>query len=202
MSLNPPLLFGLLLLGLAPAAADTTPLILPNQDVAVSYQVSSPGRPDQSYQLEYDAVGQRARINNPAQGTYFLVNLPAGTAQMVVPQLNSVVNAPDLSGLTRQITDASHNARFTPLGHSQYAGLGCENWLVLSSQGSATACLTADGVALHFTGKNAHGSGAVTATAVNFAPQPSADFNPPSGLNSITLPPGVLQQLINGGQAP
>ena len=97
--------FFAMLFGLAPAVADTTPLILPDRDVAVSYQVSSPGRPDMSYQLEYDAAGQRARINNPAQGTYFLVNLPAGTAQMVVPQLNSVVNAPDVSGLTAQITD-------------------------------------------------------------------------------------------------
>jgi hypothetical protein len=192
----------LLMFGLSPAAADTTPLILPNRDVAVSYELSAPGRADQSYQLEYDATGQRARINNPAQGTYFLVNLPAGTAQMVVPQLNSVVNAPDLSGLTRQITDSSHNAHFTLLGPATYAGLQCQNWLVTSGQGSATACLTADGVALHFAGKNAHGSGEVTATSVSFAPQPSADFSPPTGLNSITLPPGVLQQLMNGGQAP
>ena len=39
-----------------------------------------------------------------------------GSAQMVVPQLNSVVNAPDVSGLTQQITDAGHNAHFTLLG--------------------------------------------------------------------------------------
>jgi len=191
-----------MLFGLAPAIADTTPLILPDRDVAVSYQVSSPGRPAQSYQLEYDSAGQRARINNPAQGTYILVNLPAGTAQMVVPQLNSVVNAPDISGLTQQITDAGHNARFTLLGAAKYAGLSCQNWLVLSSQGSATACLTTDGVALHFAGKNAHGSGEVTATAVTFGPQPGADFSAPNGYNAITLPPGVLQQLMNGGQAP
>jgi len=191
-----------MLFGLAPAVADTTPLILPDRDVAVSYQVSSPGRPDQSYQLEYDSAGQRARINNPAQGTYFLVNLPAGTAQMVVPQLNSVVNAPDVSGLTQQITDAGHNAHFTLLGPAKYAGMSCQNWLVTSSQGSATACLTSDGVALHFAGKNAHGSGEVTATAVSFGTQPGTDFNAPTGYNAITLPPGVLQQLMDGGQAP
>ncbi len=191
----------LLLFGLSPAIADTTPLILPDRDVAVSYQVSSPGRAAQGYQFEYDAAGQRARINNPAQGTYFLVNLPAKTAQMVVPQLNSVVNAPDFSNLTQQITNAQ-GARFTLLGKSEYAGMTCQNWLVLSSQGTATACLTTDGVALHFTGKNAHGSGEVTATSVAFGPQPAADFSPPTGLNAVTLPPGVLQQLMNGGQAP
>ncbi len=192
----------LLLLGLIPAFADTTPLILPDRDVAVAYRLAASGRPDQSYQLEYDASGQRARINNPAQGTYFLIDLPAGTAQMVVPQLNSVVNAPDLSGLTRQITDAGHDARFTLLGQGTYAGLACQNWLILSSQGSATACLTPDGVALHFDGKNAHGAGTVTATAVSFGPRPDADFRTPGGYNAITLPPGVLQQLMNGGAAP
>lgn len=186
----------LLMLGISPAYADTSPQILPNRDVAVNYQVSAPGRPDASYQLEYDAADQRARVNNPAQGNYFLVNLPAGTAQMVVPQLNSVVNAPDLAGLTSQITNASNNARFTPLGHANYAGISCRNWLIMSSQGTATACLTPDGVILHFNGKDPHGSATVTATAVNFAPQPPADFNPPTGANSINLPPGALQQLL------
>jgi hypothetical protein len=193
------LLFLSLLLGLSSAHAETTPLILPSRDVAVSYQLSAPGRPDQAYQLEYDSNAQRARITNPAQGTYFLVDLPAGTAQMVVPQLNSVVNAPDLSGLTRQITDAGHHARFTMLQEKAYAGLACRNWLVTSPQGSATACLTPDGVTLHFNGRNAHGSGSVTATAVQFGPQPARDFDPPVGFNAITLPPGVLQQLMNGG---
>ncbi len=191
----------LLLLGIGTAQADVSPLILPSRDVAVIYQLAAPGRPSQSYQFEYDARDQRARINNPAQGTYFLIDLPAGTAQMVVPQLNSVVNAPDLSGLTRQLTDAGHQARFTALGEKQYAGLSCRNWLVVSPQGTATACLTPDGVALHFDGHNAHGSGSVTATAVNFRPQPPGDFAAPHGLNAITLPPGVLQQLMNGGQA-
>jgi hypothetical protein len=189
--------WGVLLLGVSPAYAQTIPQTLPDRDVAVTYDVSAPGRADQAYQLEYDATGQRARINDPAQGNYFLVNLPASTAQMVVPALNSVVNAPDLASLTQQISIA-RNARFTALGQGNYAGMTCRNWLVLSSQGSATACLTPDGVTLHFDGKDAHGSATVTATSVNFGPQPAADFNPPQGYNSINLPPGVLQKLMGG----
>ncbi len=189
----------LLMFGLSPAYADTTPMILPDRDVEVNYLLAAPGRPDAAYQFEYDAQGQRARINNPAQGTYFLVNLPAGTAQMVVPQLNSIVNAPDIAGLTQQVTDAGHNARFTPLGHAEYAGVPCQNWLILSTQGTATACLTPDGVTLHFDGKDPHGSATVTATAVNFGPQPTTDFSPPAGYGAITLPPGMLLQLMGGG---
>lgn len=195
------MLFGsfLLLLGISSAQADAAPLILPDRDVAVAYEFAAPGRPGQSYQFEYDAAAQRARINNPAQGTYLLIDLPTGTAKMVVPQLNSVVNAPDLSGLTQQITDAGHHARFTSLGSKHYAGLACQNWLIISAQGTATDCLTAEGVTLNFSGKNAHGSGGVTATAVDFGPLPVTDFATPQGYNAITLPPGVLQQLINGG---
>ncbi len=191
----------LLLLGIGAANADTAPLILPDRDVAVTYAFAAPGRPDQSYELEYDAVDERARINNPAQGTYFLIDLPTGAAKMVVPQLDSVVNTPDLSVITHQITDAGRYARFTMLGSRQYAGLSCQNWLIITQQGTATACLTAHGVALHFNGKNANGSGSVTATAVSFGPQPVADFNLPHGYNAVTLPPGVLQQLMNGGSS-
>jgi hypothetical protein len=187
------------LLGLSPAYADSPPAFLPTQDVAITYTVSAPGRPDTQYQLEYDAAGRRARINDPAHGTYFLVNLPAGTAQLIVPALHSVVNAPDLSNLTQQINSADH-ARFTPLGPGNYAGIGCEKYLVLSAQGSGTACLTPDGVVLHFNGQDSRGTGTVTAMAVAYGPQPSADFILPDGFSNITLPPGMLQQLLGQQQ--
>ena len=203
--------FLFLLLGLAPAQAASAPLILPDRDVAVAYQLnasqanaSQPGFPEgapEAYQLQYDAADQRARITNPAQGTYFLIDLRTGNAEMVVPELGSVVNTPDLSGLTQQITSAGHDARFTPLGEKHYAGLSCQDWLVTSAQGTATACLTPDGVALHLDGRNAHGSGSVTATAVRFAAQPPGDFTPPAGYHAITLPPGVLRALMTGGAA-
>jgi hypothetical protein len=188
-------MFLLFLFGISPAFADAPPLFLPNQDVAVTYNVSAPGRPDAQYQLEYDAADRLARIDDPAHGTFFLVNLPAGTAQLVVPALNSVVNAPDLSNLTQQIDDAG-NARFTPLGPGNYAGIGCEKYLVLAAQGSGTACLTPDGVVLHFAGQDARGSATVTAQAVTYAAQPPGNFAVPNGFSSVTLPPGMLDQLL------
>jgi hypothetical protein len=188
-------MFLLFLLGISPAFADSPPMFLPNQDVAVTYIVSAPGRADAQYRLEYDAAGRLARIDDPAHGTFFLVNLPDGTAQLVVPALNSVVNAPDLSNLTQQI-DSADSARFTPLGPGNYAGIGCEKYLVLAAQGSGTACLTPDGVVLHFDGQDAKGSATVTATSVTYGAQPPGDFAVPDGFSSITLPPGMLAQFL------
>jgi len=185
----------LMMIGILPAQADTRPAFLPSRDVAIAYQVSAPGRADASYQLSYDAADERARIDNPAQGDYFLVDLLAGAAQLVVPPLHAIVEAPDLSGLTQQVMDAD-NARFTPLGAGHYAGLACEKYLVLNHQGSGTACITPDGVILHFSGSDTHGSATVTATSVTFGPQPANAFVQPAGYSQITLPPGALAQLM------
>jgi hypothetical protein len=183
------------MLGVAPAYAGDRPAFLPNRDVLVGYDVAAPGRAAKTYQLSYDAADQRARIDDPAQGVYFLVDLPAGSARLVVPALHSVVDAPDLSALTAQINDAG-NARFTPLGPGHYAGLNCQKFLVLSSQGSGTVCLTADGVILHFAGHDARGSAEVTAEQVSYQTVSQDALAPPDGFSAITLPPGALQQLL------
>jgi len=187
--------FVLAMLGALPAFADDHPAFLPDRDVAVSYEVSAPGRPVMQYQLQYSAADQRARIDDPARGLFFLADLQAGRAELVVPALNSVVDAPDLSGLTAQLANAG-NARFTPLGPGHYAGLGCEKYLVLGEQGSGTACLTPDGVILHFAGHDAHGSAEVTADSVSYQTVPPEALAPPEGFSRITLPPGALAQLL------
>lgn len=187
----------LLLIALAalPAAARATPVFLPTQDVAVTYQLSAPGRATENYQLSYDANDQLARIDAPA-GFYVLGNLPSGQAELIIPGLHAVVQAPDFSALTAQIHDAD-GASFTPLGQGHYAGLDCEKYLVLDKNGSGTACLTPSGVVLHFAGHNAQGSAEVTALSVTFAPQPADLFATPPGLTPLNLPPGALAALLN-----
>ncbi len=185
----------MIVLGIAPAQASVPPRFLPLRDVAVAYQVAMPGRAAAAYQLSFDAAAQRVRIEDPAHGDYFLVDLPAGTARLVVPALRAVVDAPDLSALTQQLKDAD-NARFTPLGHATYAGHDCEKYLVLNSQGSGTACITPDGVTLNFAGGNSRGSATVTATSVTYAPLAADSFNTPDGFTAITLPPGALAQFL------
>ena len=193
MTLRPLIL--LAALGFMPAAASAHPNILPVRDVAVSYRLDAPGRPPADYQFSYDAADQRARIDDPARGTYFLVDLPAGQARLVIPALHTVVEAPNLSTISQEITQLK-GARFTNLGQASYAGGACDKYLVLSNQGSADVCLTPDGVALSFHGHDAHGSATVTATSVAYGPQPAGQFIPPAGFGSVTLPPQALAALL------
>ncbi len=192
--MNLPLLL-LAALGISPAQAAPPPALLPTRDVSVSYVLSAPGRPAASYQLAFDAADQRARIDDPAHGSFFLVDLRSGQAQLVLPMLHTVVDAPNLSTISQEVAQA-RNARFTTLGPGNFAGLACEKYLVLNAQGSAEACLTPDGVALNFHGRDAHGAAEVTATAVTYAPQNPANFAPPPDFGSVTLPPGALEQLL------
>ncbi len=186
------ILAGLFALVALPALA--APPFLPQQDVDVSYALTTPGQPAQDYQMQYDAAGRLARVESP-QGIYILADLATGQAQVVVPALRATVQAPDFSALTGMIANAD-GARFTPLGPGLYAGLACEKYLVLNAQGSGTACLTPQGVVLHFNGQDPHGSAQVTALSVTFAPQPAQDFTPPQGYSAINLPPGALAALL------
>jgi hypothetical protein len=185
-------------LTISPAQAAAHPQFLPDHDVLATYELAVPGRPDAAYQLQYDAADERARIIDPLRGLAFLVDLPAGHAELIVPALHAVVEAPDISNLARQVEDAD-GARFTPLGRGQYAGLGCDRYLVLTQQGSATACITPDGVILHFAGRDPHGAATLTATSVAYGHQPRGDFMAPADYSAITLPPGALAQLIGEG---
>jgi hypothetical protein len=185
-------LLGVLMAG--PAMAN--PVFLPVRDVAVNYELSTPGQAAQNYTVEYDAADELARVQNPAeQGMYFLVNLPQGQAQIVIPALNAIVQAPEVAGLTGMIYNAD-GATFTALGHGDYAGMGCQKYLIMNAQATGTACITPSGVVLHFSGHDANGSADATATSVTFGAQPSQDFTPPSTYSPITLPPGALAALL------
>jgi hypothetical protein len=189
----------LVLLGFCAAGGSTVaapiPRFLPNRDVAVTYQLTTPGHDPQTYLLRYDAADQLARIDSPAQHIFVLANLPSGQAQLVVPALHAVVDTPDFSGITRQIENAG-GAHFTPLGHGHYAGLGCVRYRITSRDGAAQACITPSGVVLQFDGHNHNGSAEVTAVSVSFAPQPGQEFSTPADFANIHLSPGMLTALL------
>ncbi len=148
----------LLLTALAalPGVASATPVFLPTRDVAVTYALTATSRSPANYQLRYDAADQLARVD-AAAGYYVLGNLPAGQAELIIPAMHALVQAPDFSALTAQIYNAD-GAQFTPLGPGHYAGLDCEKYLVLDKNGTGTVCLTPSGVVLHFAGHNAQGA--------------------------------------------
>jgi hypothetical protein len=182
-------------LGLAgPAVA--APAFLPLRDVAVTYRLEVPNQAPAEFRLLYDAADQRARIENPAMGYAVLADLPAGRAVVVLPSLHALVKAPDFSGLTQTILHAD-GARFTPEGPGHYAGLACERYDVENSEGEAHACLTRDGVVLHFKGHDRHGGAEVTAEAVDYRPIGPDAVAAPHGYSEISLPPGMLASLLN-----
>lgn len=184
-----------LLPGLAAMPALAAPRFLPAQDVRVEYRLDLPGQAPQRVALDYNARHGLARITDAAEPLYVLADLPAGHAELVVPALHALVEAPDFSALTGMVANAG-GARFTRLGEGRYAGLACTNYLVLSHQGTATACLTPDGVVLHFSGHDAHGTAALTARAVTFRPEPADGFQPPPGFAPVQLPPGAIAALL------
>lgn len=184
---------------LTPCFAFAAPALLPTRDVSVSYSLTSQGQAAQTLQLSYNAAQELARISSD-YGYYVLANLPAGQAQLVIPALHAVVQAPDFSALTVMLFKAGDDAHFTPLGKGHYAGLTCETYEITDHNGTARACLTTDGVVLHFSGHDAQGEADVTALHVTYAPQPASQFELPSGLVPLTLPPGALKALLNPQQ--
>jgi YD repeat-containing protein len=182
---------------LTPAQAADHPAFLPRHDLAATYRLAAPGRADATYQLQYDAAGERARITDPLRGLTFLIDLPTGHAALIIPALHAIVEAPDIANLAAQIRNAG-GARFLPLGPAHYAGLSCDKYEILAAQGSGTACLTPDGVILHFAGRDPHGSASVTALSVQYQHQPDAYFATPAGYSRLVLPPGALAQLLGG----
>lgn len=185
----------LFILSLVPGVASAAPALLPTRDVLVNYTLAAPGQPTQTLQLSYNAAQELARISS-ASGYYVLANLPAGQAQLVIPALHAVVQAPDFSALTTELFHAGDNAHFTALGKGYYAGLPCETYLITDKTGTERACLTKDGVILHFSGHDGHGDAEVTAMSVTFAPQPASQFALPPGLTPLDLPPGALKALL------
>lgn len=179
---------------LTPLMASAAPAILPTQDVSVHYSLTAPGQSPQDLELLYRAASESARINSDS-GYYVLANLPAGQAQIVVPALHAVVQAPDFSALTAMLFLAE-SAQFTKLGQAHYAGLSCQKYRVVDKNGTATACITANGVTLHFTGADSHGAATLTATHVAYAPQPEEQFQTPVGFNQINLPASAIKALL------
>jgi hypothetical protein len=177
------------------ADASAVPQFLPDRDVEVQYTVTAPGRSPHEYDLSFSAESERLRIDDPAHGLWFLVDLRDASATLVVPQMHVVVTEPDLANLT-SILQGAHAAQFTPLGEATIAGLRCTRYRVHSEQASGTACLTRNGIALAVSGQDKRGSAQVVADSVTEATVPPDNLVPPPDFPSITLPRGTIEALL------
>ncbi|MGH7101257.1 MAG: hypothetical protein ACREFJ_02585 [Acetobacteraceae bacterium] len=177
------------------AAAATAPQLLPLRDVKVQYTVTAPGRAPHEYDLSFSAESERLRIDDPARGLWFLVDLRDPSAVIVVPQMHVVVTEPDLASLAA-ILGRAETAEFKPIGEATIAGLRCTRYLVRSQQVSGKACLTRDGIALAASGQDSHGSARAVADRVIEAPVPAESLVQPPGFPSLSLPPGTIAALL------
>lgn len=187
------------LFGARPAAAET-PRLIPTHDVAGVYRISQPGRPEQTWRVRFEAAGERVRatsLGGTPTALTVLLDVRSGNAELVLPQMHALVNIPGLSGVLQKVTDKA-GARFTALGSGTVAGHRCTRYLVLRRDGSGTACITSGGVVLAATGHDSKGKVTVTALSLSEEPQPPAAFEAPQGYSRVTLPPGMVAQMLGG----
>lgn len=189
------LLIGAALLQPHSAGAAVPPQFLPDRDVEVQYTLTVPGQPPHTYDLTFGAKRQRFRIDDPARGVWFLVDLRDASAALVVPQMHMAITDLDLTNLAA-ILHSVGAARFRNLGETTIAGLRCTRYLVRSEQATGTACLTRNGIPLAVYGRNSRGSARVVADSVTDAAVPPDSLELPTDVSVVALPPGTVAALL------
>lgn len=187
-------------LAASPAFAASPPRILPDHDVAVTYRVTVPDRSGGTYRVRYQAATRRAHVtglSGEGQGFAFLLDIPGGSGDVIMPQTHTIVPLPDLGDIIHRVL-AARGARFTRLGSAVIAGKPCTRYLILSPKGDGTACLTRGGVPLAANAHDSRGSVQAEALSVSDSPQPPEYFSPPPGYTALNLPPSMLRQLLGG----
>ena len=81
-----------------------------------------------------------------------------------------------------------NNADLARVGEDRVVGLACTVWSVHARNGDGTVCITGDGVPLRLDGTVDGRKGTLTATAIDFSPQPPSLFQVPTGFMSFSLP--------------
>ena len=145
--------------------------------------------------MHWRAGGQQARIDLP-DGTYAIADRGADQAMLVMPHQRVVMAIPlSATPVSEFLPDS--NAAFTRGGSDTVAGYRCTIWTLRNARGTASACITEDGVVLRANGRANDGEGGtVLASAVRYAPQPRALFVPPPDLPRLDLPPNVGKLLM------
>ncbi len=174
-------------LALLLAAASPAPRLVPTRDVTVAYEVRPHGHAPLAVRVAIAAGGERLRIIGDDLPTSFLVNRDTETAAIVLPMLKTYTNVSIARYDPAQTV--LRGAGFTRGGRGTIAGLSCTHWQAHSAQGSADACITADGVILEGTAtSDRKGSlGEVRALRVEFGKLPPEIFAVPANYTESQL---------------
>jgi hypothetical protein len=182
----------LLLLLTVPALADQPPHLLPARDVTVLYRLagdaaqSLPTGPAPDLRVSWNAGLQLLRVEPEGRTQMLLVNLGAGTVELLDRGLRTAMALPVRPGELQPLR--LQGARFTRGGRATVAGLGCTEWNVQSSRGQGAICFTDDGVPLQAEGEANGRAGSFIATAVAYGPQDPQAFRVPPGYAKLALP--------------
>ena len=192
---------GLFPLGLSPllggttpaAAADDRPVMFPSRDVMVEYHVTN-ARPDSAQPREgivtvhATDAGARMRVEIAGQPGFLIVDRGRKRVLMVIEARRSYFEMP--VDPDRVIGLAVNEGSYTKRGADTVAKVHCTVWDVTSKTGTATVCVTDDGVLLRANGESeGRGSGAMEARSVVYGKQPAALFDPPPGFQKLQIIP-------------
>jgi hypothetical protein len=185
-----------------PAGAQERPLnIYPAHDVAITYTVIDDQRNTSSVvDMHWRGGGQEARVDLPG-GTYAVVDRGSDLASLVLPRQHIVMQI-RLSATPVAEFLPDQSAEFTRGGSDTVIGHRCDLWTLRNANGTASVCLTADGVVLRAQGKAKDGeAGGVIATAVNYVPQPQGLFTAPADFPKLDLSQ-QMSRMLTTPQAP
>jgi hypothetical protein len=169
----------LAVLAAANAAAEPRPLLVPNRDVTVDYQVAPSGHASIGVRVAIRAGGTKLRITSDTLPTTLLVNRDTEQAAIMLPMLRAY------SDVKIGRYDPEHtvlkDASFLRTGRDRVAGHECTVWRSTSKDGTAEACITPDGLILRGAVDSDKRGRQVTvdATRVDFGPIAEAEFEVP-----------------------
>ena len=189
----------LLVATMAETKGGDRPSLPPRRDVAVTYrttgaaaalippglQGSGPAEIVGQMRLRWNVAGL-LRLEAEGRPQFLVLDTAGPSAHVVDSTLRTAISIPmkprdlDLILLT--------TAETSRVGEDRVAGMACTVWSVHARNGDGTVCITGDGVPLRVDGAIDGRKGTLTATAVDFSPQPQALFQVPAGYMSFSLP--------------
>ena len=167
------------------------PPFMPTRDVTVTYDVQPEGVPAaQRIGVLFSGGGRLMRVNGPDGQGATILDRDQRLMTVIINSAKVYMQAPERDELRSPfLLDAS--MKFVAAGRDRVAGLDCMRWSITAASGTATACVTADGVVLSEAGVDSQGvRGHLTAQSVAYGPIPPASFQPPAGYNRVAHPEG------------